>query len=1240
MRRIATIFALLLAAISAFAIDVRQQQALDGKSLTLPPLAPNYDATRVQLYLANPLWVAFNQSHGGNWSAQYDTLTGHPRRVLGGSIPWGTDVEGAARAFIAANNSVLGVSNDRLSFVPEAATPSRDGKIRFAAFDYVINGVPVENGRLVFAVNNGNMIYWHSSNIADVPAITTPVVSASQALANLLTYAGVASSSSTVVQQPTLKLIPRNRLAGQLLTYQLVYESIFRVNGSNATWASFVDALTGKVIAFADTNEYADCPARTTSTGKVVGGIRPAQSTDAEVVRSFPFTAVENGSSTVTTTNDGTYDFAGGSATTRLNGRYFDTNCVDCLKSEVDPQSGFQTLATSTSGILNLGTGGRDVVHGAGQPTDAYGNGISTPADRNAFFHTNVARQIALKWLQLPWLLNANIPVKVNINDVCNAFWDGSSLNFFKSGILARSTGDLVCANTGEIRDVMQHEWGHGLDANDGRPVGLALGVGDLATGEAVGDHVALFVDHDSCIGQSFYNRLSGPYVTDPDTNAIRTCDGVRNLDELRNTRGNLSVTNVTQKCGGPPISTGSPTVIVYIGPMLNEGHCEGEIWGQTGWHLVNDLMTGRKYGTAAVDANKQYITNAGDLLPNGVDSSPNGAYDRDAAWDIFERLYFDSRPMVASYASSRNQAIGPSAYDGYLVVDDEGDGIANGTPHGAYINDAYVHHGIEEWGQPGGVPQGTDSANCAAPATPAYTLTQGIDGATGTASVTINFTPVAGATAYSIVRNERRNDVFLEVARVSGVTTVVDSGVDNGVTYNYRVVALGGNCYAASNGGLKSITISQPALSLNSTWIDDANFDHRLDPGDTADYYVNVTNSGLAALTNVTAELVATSPGITVTPGAPHSYGASIAPGSSHGPVPTFQIAVAADGALCGTTATFVLNVSSDQGCFAIPVSEPIGTNCSVYAAPFARPTSVAITSDNGSATCSDGDLVPDPGEVIRVVVRVDNVGTVNASGVTVKLIADKSYMAIANDLVSLGTVAANGVETKSASFSISVGAGAPFADTATFTAIVTSSGGTIPGVRTLSTVVNRDKVLRTIAYDFNSGAQGWTSSDGAGWQLALAPTTGDTTQLWHEQYAKDRCDKLTSPVMEASASSTMSFDLAYVSENSDAPYDGVDVQVTTDGGLTWNTVNVAQGYSALSAGTGCMTEGQGFFSGVSPLMTHYDVNLAPFAGQVIQVRFRFSSDELVDASPAGAWIDNITTNSVIVSVASVPCP
>jgi hypothetical protein len=1214
---------------TASAIEPRiSEQALDAKVVVLPQLKSNLDKVKINLYLANPLWSTWNLAHGGNWTAQFDTLTNHPRRVYGGAIPWTKNpnqLEQTARSFIDANPSLLGVANSKLTYVPTAATAVKSGRVMYAAFDYSINGIPVEYARLVFAINNGNMIYWHSANIADVPAVTTPVLSVSQALTAALAHAGVAQSSTNIVKQPTLKFLPRNGLAGALLKYQLTYEVIFRLDGGRSTWVAHVDALTGQIVAFGDSNRYAACTAGTG--GKVVGGVKPAQATDAEVVRSFPYTEV-NG--TATTNANGSFAWDGNTASTGLNGAFFDTNCQDCLKSEVDPQSGFQPYAESSNGRIDLGVGGRDVVLGPDQPTTSYGNGTSTPADRTAFFHTNVARMIATKWMTLPFL-STKLAVKVNINDVCNAFWDGSSLNFFKPGEVVSGSSVISCKNTGEIRDVMQHEWGHGLDEFDGEEPGYAAGLGDMATGEAVADHVALFVDHDSCIGQSFFNRFSGPFITDPVTMSVAQCDGVRNVDEHRTTTGILTTTNVTVNCAAVT------TAPYYIGPLLGEGHCEGELWGQVSWHLVNNLETGRRYGTVTLDANKQFVTNPGTALPNGAGNSTNGAFGRDVAWTILEQLYFESRPIVASYAPSRFQVQGVSAYDGFMIADDEGDGLANGTPHAAYINDAYVHHGNEEWA-PGSTTASVpnDTKNCTAPGTPNVTLTQATDSPTGTPAVTISWTPVAGATSYSILRTERRDDVFLELARVNSASSVTDTGVDNGVTYFYRVQANGGGaCFAVSNGGVQSITVAQPQPVFNNVVINDAsggNGDGNLDAGESATLFIALRNTGQGALTNVTGTLRSLSNGISVSSGGT-SYG-SIAVNGVAGPAQSFSIQLDADGALCGTTARFVLDITSDQGCFAIPVSfELDDADCHLFGSAYPKPSSIVITNDSLN-TCGDGDGGADPGEMVEITVLVKNIGDQTANNVTVQLSSDKPYLTIAESTKHLGSLLLHRAAT--ATFMVSAGS-APFADLATLTATVTSDELSQPAVLSQTTIVNRDKVTQSFNATFETGNDGWMPS--GLWARKLAPTTGNLTQVFHSGAGADQCDTLTGPELEFSANSTMSFDLAFITENTpvDGALDGLDVQITLDGGRTWNAVDVVQGYAAVSTSTACIGAGSPIFSGVSPLMARYDVNLSQYAGRTGQLRFRFATDPLVDAP--GAWVDNVTTSNVVVSVPDITC-
>lgn len=1228
MRKLSLV-ALLLVCSSLFAIEPRVvETALDGKSVTLPQLKPNIDAAKINLYLASPAWSSWNLAHGGNWKAQFDTLTSRPRRVYGGAIPWTknpAELERVARAFIDANPSLFGATNSRLTYDPTGATAVKSGRLMYAAFDYAIGGIPVEQARLVFAVNNGNLIYWSSTNIADVPVTTTPLVSASQALSSTLAHAGVAQSDVTVLHEPALKFLPQNGALGALLKYRLTWELAFRVNGGRSTWVAHVDALTGAVIAFGDSNRYADCNAGTG--GKVVGGVRPAQATDAEVVRSFPHVEV-NG--TGTTDRNGGFAWDGGTSSTGLNGTFFDTNCEDCVKSEEDPQANFQPYAESSNGRINLGTGGRDVVLGPDLPTTSYGNGTSTPADRTAFFHTNVARMIATKWMNLSFL-DTKVPVKVNINDVCNAFWDGSSLNFFKAGEVASGSNPYKCRNTGEIRDVMQHEWGHGLDDNDGEEPGYAAGLGDMATGEAVADYIALFVDHDSCVGQSFYNRYSGPFITDPSQMTVAQCDGVRNLDEHRTTTGLLTTTNVTVNCAAVT------TAPYYIGPLLGEGHCEGELWGQVGWHLVNNLETGRKYGTVTLDANKQHQTYAGDALPAG-----NPGFGRDVAWTILEQLYFESRPIMASYAPSRYQAMGVSAYDAFMIADDEGDGLANGTPHAAYINDAYVHHGNEEW-TPGttaaSVP--TDAKNCTAPAAPSVMLTQATDSATGTPKVTISWTTVPGAASYTILRTERRDDVFLEVARVSQGNSVTDIGVDNGVTYYYRVQANGGgSCFAVSGGNAHSISIAQPSPTFASVVITDSpkgNGDGTLDAGENAKLYIALGNNGIGALSGVTATLRSTTSGITVTTAGPMTYG-TIQPNGTAGPSSPYAIAIASNGALCGTNAVLILDVTSDQGCFAVPVVIALGdtnTLCSLYKKPYAQPQSIAVTNDSMNS-CGDGDGTPDPGELLQVTVSVNNLGEKSASGVVVKLATDKPYLTVVNDTVNVGTVGPLGNDVKNVTFTVSVGS-APFADTATFTATVTQSSSSVPATRSLVTIVNRDIVQQTMTANFEAGNDGW-SPNGL-WARESAPTTGNLTTVFHSGYAAERCDTLVSPVIEFSPTSALAFDLAYVSENTDAAYDGLDVQITVDGGRTWHTLDLTQGYSAISGSTSCISAGTPMFSGVSPLMQRYDADLSAFAGRTGQIRFRYGSDPLAEAQPAGAWVDNVVTSNIIVSVPDTSC-
>src|SRR5262249_1883127 len=60
-------------------------------------------------------------------------------------------------------------------------------------------------------------------------------------------------------------------------------------------------------------------------------------------------------------------------------------------------------------------------------------------AEISAFYWANVARDLAHNVLGATDL--ATLRIRTNINATCNAYWDGSSINFFKSGNGCPNTG-------------------------------------------------------------------------------------------------------------------------------------------------------------------------------------------------------------------------------------------------------------------------------------------------------------------------------------------------------------------------------------------------------------------------------------------------------------------------------------------------------------------------------------------------------------------------------------------------------------------------------------------------------------------------------------------------------------------------------------------------------------------------------------------------------------------------------
>ena len=361
----------------------------------------------------------------------------------------------------------------------------------------------------------------------------------------------------------------------------------------------------------------------------------------------------------------------------------------------------------------------------------------NTDAARTSYYSLSMVSRKARFWTPgVSWLFEP-VNCRTNVNASCNASWGANWINMYRSG--------SGCGNTGQIQGVTVHEWGHGFDHNDGG--------GPSSSGEAYADVVALFESRQSCMGRGFHigETCSGYGDT------CLTCTGIREMDwDARQSHTPATPTGfLASYCGGGG------------GPCGKQVHCESHVATET----IFDLATR-------------------DLPAMGIDP--------DTAWQLAERLWFQSRPgsggdiYDCTMPDSDSCNIG-SWYHQLRVQDDDDGDLGNGTPHAAAIFASFARHDIACGSA--GDPENQNSSSCAALAAPQ------IGFAAQTNAVDLTWDPVAGAAAYRVYRNDlgcdRAQVPLTEVA--SGTTHYLDEGLINDFTAYYRVQVIGANAACES---------------------------------------------------------------------------------------------------------------------------------------------------------------------------------------------------------------------------------------------------------------------------------------------------------------------------------------------------------------------------------------------------------------------------------------------------------
>jgi hypothetical protein len=704
---------------------------LDGLAFASPRLNPNDNLESVDdvqgvldAEVANN-WASFRNSNG-NWKAMVDSRNGRVTVAEGEGIPWIagrgnklaaqakapglSDVEKIARGFLPRVAAMLGVNPNSL-VLNQGRSGNPADYLWFLDFDVTDNsGVIIEGARVVFRVNHGNLIQFGSENIPPRNAVAAKAkLKREEALSAVANHIGGFGAADSFIDGGSLHLIPvaevNNSFSdgfayGKGRGIAPTWQFVFHRDGVIGTWRARVDAATGEVIELVDINDYA----------QATGGVyMNSPAVAAEVVRPLPFTNISSGGFT---NSAGLYNFTGAAVTSSMAGQYVRITDTCGAISKSSDGSGNLVFGTSAGTDCTIPAGGG----GAG----------NTHSARTQFYQVNRIKEVGRAWLPSNTWLTQQLTVNVNLNQTCNAYWNGSTLNFFRSG--------GGCGNTGEIAAVSLHEYGHGLDSNDGNGAATEGG-----TGEAYGDLTAAIALHSSCIGAGFRTSNCAGYG-----DACTSCTGVRDIDWAKHSSNTpATVSNFTQvRC-----SAGS-------GPCGKEVHCESYVPSQAVWDFANRDLPNPGSGTA---------------------------------WTVLDRLWYLSRATstrsftcTTGTTFTSNGCSAGNWWKTMRAVDDDDGNLANGTPHGGALFAAFNRHGIACTTDAGA---STTFAGCTPPATPTVTLTPGNN------SVGLSWT--SSGAVYDVYRNEVGcNAGFTKVANDTASTSLTDTGVANGLTYFYQIVA------------------------------------------------------------------------------------------------------------------------------------------------------------------------------------------------------------------------------------------------------------------------------------------------------------------------------------------------------------------------------------------------------------------------------------------------------------------
>lgn len=448
----------------------------------------NYDPLEVRLYkyeeayhaekqmsLSNSkVWKNFQSIHP-KWTSLFNERTGMPSKAFGNPIAavGSSDTEKAI-SFLNEMNQAFCNGSIQIFARPEIKTE----KFTNITFDQTYNGMKVLFSKASVKLVNGKVVQFAFGVHPNIQLEDKPAMSEQQA--RVAASQGITSTIESIQSTSELFILPVP--TSNSFEYRKVYAvTVSTRNNQNVPqrYLTYVDALSGKILMRKNLVSHSNGGPRKPNEEDFVVDVQ----VNGNLYMTNPYgTITTEGLNNIYVTVSGTnYNTgltgggtlavnAGSSATIKLQGPWSSVNTNGVIpQKNVTLQAGLNTIDMSTAANVK---------------------------ELSAYKSVNRIHDHCKYWMPSFTGMDFQLPTNIDLTSGdCNAFYDGSSINFY-----ALANG---CNATSLIADVVFHEYGHGINDNYYQSQSSFFVNG--AMGEGYADYWAISCSNNPVLGVGFY---------------------------------------------------------------------------------------------------------------------------------------------------------------------------------------------------------------------------------------------------------------------------------------------------------------------------------------------------------------------------------------------------------------------------------------------------------------------------------------------------------------------------------------------------------------------------------------------------------------------------------------------------------------------------------------------------------------------------------------------------------------